>query len=294
METFNPSVQASTASAVLANHQPTEPDYPAPYRLEVHTKDGIRNAATWFSPPHEEGPQMRKGYITLLASAFDSDIQWVTTHIQDAQDTIIFDLIPDAFGADESIVQRLRQVIGRIEADALFEFLSHVFSLRIIYRHFWKCPASQAHHHAYLGGLAIHSIEMAERVADTPGLNSTDRDIGIVFALLHDIGKLWCYGEIEATPFEKLGHELVGFTKLNGALDVLEGTWPDAAIALRSLLSGQWKSRGALPLLAVGKIVQAYDQSSAELDLRNRKGHRYQPWNAKPYTNNVREFNYYR
>jgi len=77
-------------------------------------------------------------------------------------------------------------------------------------------------------------------------------------------------------------------------LDILERTWADAAIALRSLLPGQWKSRGAKPLLAVGKIVQAYDQSSAEQDLRNRKGDRHQPWNAKPYTNNVREFSAYR
>lgn len=193
-----------------------------------------------------------------------------------------------------TIIQRLRDVVKRIESEALFEFLSNVFSLKIVYRHFWKCPASQAHHHAYLGGLAIHSIEMAERMADTPGLNSTDRDIGIVFALLHDIGKLWCYGEIEATPLDKLGHDLVGLTKLNDALDILEGNWADAAIALRSLMSGQWKSKGGKPLLAVGKIVQAYDQSSAEQDLRSRDGHRHQPWNAKPYTNNVREFSAYR
>ena len=50
----------------------------------------------------------------------------------------------------------------------------------------------------------------------------------------------------------------------------IAGNWADAAIALRSLMSGQWKSKGGKPLLAVGKIVQAYDQSSAEQDLRSK------------------------
>ena len=286
MDTLNPSVETSNVCVVIDNHESTWHEDVAPYRLNILTRDAIRRAATWLSPRFEDSPQIRKAYVTLLAAAFNDDTQWVTAEIYDAQDTIVFELIPDVFGADKTIVERLRAVVGRVEASPLFDFLSDVFSLRIVYRHFWKCPASQSHHHAYLGGLAIHSIEMAERVAETPGLNSTDRDIGIVFALLHDIGKLWCYGEIGSTPYETLGHELTGLIKLNDALNILDGKWPDFAVALRSLLSGQWKSKGAKPLLAVAKLVQAYDQSSAEQDLRNRNGHRHQPWNAKPYKNN--------
>ena len=109
-------------------------------------------------------------------------------------------------------------------------------------------------------------------------------------ALLRDIGKIWCYGEEGFRPFQNLGHELAGLAALNGAFAKLQDQWTDGTIALRSLLAGVWKVKGGRPILAVGKIVQAFDQDSAEQELRRRKGHRHNPWTAKPCTNNAQDF----
>jgi hypothetical protein len=108
-------------------------------------------------------------------------------------------------------------------------------------------------------------------------LGDIDRDLGIVLALLHDVGKLWCYESLYS-HLEPLGHELVGLAKLHGPIERLAEEWPDGAVALRALLSGQWKRQGGKPLLAIGSLVRALDQTSAEADMRTRANHRHRPW----------------
>lgn len=262
-----------------------------PYSFKLCVADGEYTIATW--QPH--WPMAHDDYIdiarvTLIPCAIDRDIHWVATRIDYEPEAPIIDLIPETLGNDDTIVLRFRELVGGIDNLPLAELINRIWKLRTVFRNFWTCPASQGHHHAYRGGLASHSIAMAERVAQTPALKGTDRDIGVTYALLHDLGKLWCYGERGHEPMAQLGHELVGLARLNSALDVLHHEWPDGAVAVRSLLSGLWKTKGQKPLLAIGKLVQAYDQMSAEEDLRGRAGHRHQPWAVKTYSDNVRPF----
>lgn len=282
-------VRMNQTFAVIDQHAPTVPGCPAPFLLDIFRSEWTRTAETWCLPCPEEGTMIRKSLLTLGMEARRVDYPWVVMEIEDAPNAFVFDLIPDCFGMDTSIVLRLRQVVARVESSPLREFLSNVFSLSMVYRYFFKCPASQWHHHARAGGLATHSIEMAEWVAGNPELTGTDRDIGIVFALLHDIGKLWCYGERDFTHYQDLTHELTGVAKLSQALDTLDDVWPYGFVTLTSLLSGLWKTKRDKPLLAVGKIVQGYDQSSVRRDLRDQKGIGHRRWNATSSTTNVPE-----
>ena len=288
MDSFDRAVQANQTFAVIDKHARSQAGCPAPFLLDIVPGEWTRRAETWCDPNPEETTLVRKTLLTLAVDACHRHIPWVVMEIDEAPDAFVFDLIPDHFGMDTSIVQRLRRVVAQVKSEPLRDFLSNVFSLSMVYRHFWKCPASQWHHHAYAGGLAIHSIEMAEWMADTPELSGTDRDIGVVFALLHDIGKLWCYGEREFTHYQDLTHELTGVAKISQPLDALDAAWPHGFVVLTSLLSGLWKSKRDKPLLAIGEIVQRYDQSSVRRDLRNQKGARHQRWNAKPCAGNVR------
>jgi hypothetical protein len=164
-----------------------------------------------------------------------------------------------------------------IRSVSLRRFLSDVFSIPVVYRNFWTCPASQKHHHAYAGGLADHSVEMAEDMAAVARLTETERELGIVYALLHDIGKLWCYVD-DGTYGDPLGHELAAIDRLHAALARLAESWADGATAMRSFLSGLWKQRGHRPIMAVGKLVQALDQASAERDRRHSAPQARRPW----------------
>lgn len=233
----------------------------------------------WMLPPLPCPPpqSVLKARVNLLPINARGMATHVLTRMDPDGELDVFELIPDAFGAGDNCVLRLRDLADACTLPVLRQFLSDVFTLSEVFQCFWTCPASQTHHHAGKGGLARHSIEMAERVRDTPGMSELDRCIGIVFALIHDLGKIWCY-DPNVTNLQQLGHDQVALARLHGPLEQLEAVWSDGAITLRSLLSGQWKRVGGKPLVAVGKLVQAFDQMSVESDLRPRMNHRYRPW----------------
>ena len=68
-----------------------------------------------------------------------------------------------------------------------------------------------------------------------------------------------------------MGHELIGLSRLERELKVLEGEWPDGAYALRVVLSGCGRMRqdGSMPSALVARL-KAADQRSCEQE-RSRK-----------------------
>ena len=246
--------------------------------LRLHQADGTIEAWSWTRPtPTAE--QVLKGTISVIPMDTTEGSTHAVARIDLKADLDVFALIPDAFGRTEGVVYRCRDVADACSTPALRQFLSETFSVPKVFSSFWTSPASKDHH-TFAGGLAEHSIGIAESIRDTPRLGATERDIGMAYALLHRIGQVWC-SDPEAGHLNPLGHELVGLGKLHAPLERLMQSWPDGAIALRSLLAGRWKRQGKNPLLAVGGLVRSYDQSSATRDqLAQRRGHR-RPWVPK-------------
>ena len=268
---------------VIEHHTFASQERPAPFELHLCMPEGEQTALTWLAPwAMARDELVDVADVTLVRCEIGLGMEWIATEIRHEPEAPVLELIPDTFGADPDIVQRLRDVVGCIRSDPLIRLIERIFIGKQVFRTFWTCPASRAHHHADQGGLAQHSIEMAESIAFNASLNGTDRDLGIACALLHDIGKLWCHGEEASASHRNLGHELVGLLQLADDLDLLEREWPDGATAMRALLAGRWALRNQRPLLAVGKLVQAEDQMSVERDLRRRPDHRHEPWMPKP------------
>jgi 3'-5' exoribonuclease len=79
-------------------------------------------------------------------------------------------------------------------------------------------PAGRTRHHAFPGGLLAHTLEVA-RLCDAAcrGLPELDRDLLVVAAILHDLGKVWQYrfapgGSVELTEDGRLlGHVVMGW-----------------------------------------------------------------------------------
>jgi 3'-5' exoribonuclease len=78
------------------------------------------------------------------------------------------------------------------------------------------CPASIAGHHARLGGLLLHTVEVADIAVAMARLHAStvDPDLVLAGALLHDIGKLESYSSIGAfettVPGSVIGHVALG------------------------------------------------------------------------------------
>lgn len=85
--------------------------------------------------------------------------------------------------------KKFLKLVAEISRPPLRELLGEIFS-GSRWEQFIRNPAAKRFHHAYIGGLLEHSVDVAEMAlaiaATVPGV---DRDMIVAGALLHDIGK---------------------------------------------------------------------------------------------------------
>ena len=98
-------------------------------------------------------------------------------------------LLPAASKDMEEYKKKFLKLVAQISRPPLRELLGEIFS-GSRWERFIRNPAAKRFHHAYIGGLLEHSVDVAEMAlavaATVPGV---DRDMVIAGALLHDIGK---------------------------------------------------------------------------------------------------------
>jgi 3'-5' exoribonuclease len=81
-------------------------------------------------------------------------------------------------------------IAERLSNNAIRGFVESVLADDEIAFPFISVPASRQHHHSIAGGLLQHSLEcviMVSRFIEFPNI---ELELGIVGALLHDIGKI--------------------------------------------------------------------------------------------------------
>lgn len=195
------------------------------------------------------------------------------------------DFLPPDTCPIPGVLSRAKELIDGIAAVPLRNFVRAVLADRHVHSHFWTMGASRRHHHAGPGGLAQHSVEVAEDMAAHGQLTTTEHDLGVAAGLLHDIGKVWSYTRDMFPSAEGLamGHELTGLCRLEPHLRELEHHWSDGAFAMRVLLSGcgRLRAEGSMPMALLAR-VRACDQRSCERSAGspNRPG---RSWTPGPY-----------
>ena len=102
----------------------------------------------------------------------------------------ISNLVPTGDFNMEVYKTKMDTLINSVKTPSLRMLLKKVFS-GSFFDEFCKNPAGMKLHHAYLGGLLQHSVDVAElAMAMADAIGNTDRDLITAGALLHDIGKV--------------------------------------------------------------------------------------------------------
>jgi 3'-5' exoribonuclease len=140
---------------------------------------------------------------------------------------------------------------------------------------FERAPASTGGHHAVIGGLLQHVVEVAHIAKQTALVMKANADLALVGALLHDIGKVEAY-EVSAGGFSPTvaghlaGHVVLGTWMLQRRLDES----PTHGLSAQQILELQHfilSHHGVLefgaavqPLTAEAEIVHWADEASAK------------------------------
>jgi 3'-5' exoribonuclease len=157
----------------------------------------------------------------------------------------------------EQMAADLDSLIATIQRPHLRELLGRLIGESSETGRRWhRAPAAKYYHQAYRHGLLEHCLSVAQGVgalaATFPGI---DRDVAVTGALLHDIGKVEAYaqvnGAIELTDAGKLLGEIpLGYYTVRRAIERIEG-FPaaDAQALLHIILSHHGKLEHGSPVV---------------------------------------------
>ena len=159
--------------------------------------------------------------------------------------------------------EQLTALAGQLEP-VLQQFLQRVMQDRRIGLHYRTVPASLNRHHAYRGGLLVHSVEAARAVArwlDGDRL----RGLAIVAALLHDVGKVRTLAaDLTRTRLGRaVDHADLTLEVLAAHLAWLDVHWPEGAVLLRHLLTARPRQDDGSPAYGALELLRAADRISA-------------------------------
>lgn len=124
----------------------------------------------------------------------------------------------------DKMLSELRGSLSSMQSEPLTQLAKAFFEDTELVAQFKEAPGAKAFHHSYLGGLLEHTLSVVQ-LADliTKAYPFLDRDLLLISALLHDVGKVrelkWWPYSIEYTDEGRLlGHILLGVDILNQLL----------------------------------------------------------------------------
>lgn len=188
-------------------------------------------------------------------------------HVFNGQWQVKCSSIIDLNSEDQKISQaktRLRAILSWIPESSLRQFVLRIFNDPSIFEKFISVPGSINHHHAYNGGLLVHSVETSWQVFNNQQIPQKERYLGAVIALLHDVGKIWTYsGKTRTELGLYVNHELLSLEVLAPHLKWLDSIDSQLSSAIRYSLTWKKKSYDSIPKLDLIEIVRAADRVSA-------------------------------
>lgn len=153
-------------------------------------------------------PFMMAGTVDI-SKYQDQGMQLVIQRLDDLlpQDDIS-NIVPKGNFNVKEYETKLQNYIRAVRNPGLRILLEHVFT-GPIYDKFLTNPAGMRLHHAYLGGLLQHSVDVTSlAIAMAEQIDGVDKDLVIAGALLHDIGKLREISQEVGFPYSNEGRLL--------------------------------------------------------------------------------------
>jgi len=179
----------------------------------------------------------------------------------------------------DELKEKVLSIVESIEDPHLGELARLIFHNETFMDDYAASPGGMNWHHPYIGGLLEHSIGVVgicSYMADKhPGLN---RDLLLVAALLHDVGKLREYTAttvIEYSDEGRLeGHIIIGERFVRNMCDRVEGFPSKLKMLLTHLILAHQGHREfsspVEPMIPEGFVLYYADEMDAKLNAVNR------------------------
>ena len=246
-------------------------------RLTLRDEDRDSIDALFFGVPDDLATTVESGQtyeITGRAEEFRGRVNIKLTSMELAEpqwDPV--DLLPQG-DQDASVLGAIvSAAVESIDDRNVRAVVQSVLEAPVVVERISKWPAAKARHHAWVGGLLEHTVEMlrlAERVCETfPGLN---HDLLVAGVILHDLGKvleLEISADFDYTSAGNLeGHMVHGVRLLDEAISQNECEAEVAMLLRHLVLSHQGTlafSAVVEPMIPEAIALHFIDQLSSQI-----------------------------
>ena len=148
---------------------------------------------------------------------YNGQLQFIAEQVKpvDVDEEDLAALLPTtSFNIDE-MFQEVRTILGTIEHPAMKALANTYLADEELMAAFRRCPAAVSVHHAYIGGLLEHTLQLLVLAGlILPRYPLLNRDLVIMGLFLHDLGKTveleWTKGFDYTTDGNLIGHVVRG------------------------------------------------------------------------------------
>ncbi|MCE5251030.1 HD domain-containing protein [bacterium] len=187
--------------------------------------------------------------------------------------------IPSTPGDIENLKSRVDALVRSIGEPRLKELADSVFGSAQFMKEFVRCPGGAKWHHPYIGGLIEHTVGVAELCDFIAGKHpELNRDLLVVAALLHDVGKIKEFSVttiIEYSDEGRLeGHIVMGERFVRNMCERINGFPPRLKMLLSHLMLAHQGfkefSSPVVPMIPEGFVLYYADEIDSKLNALGR------------------------
>jgi 3'-5' exoribonuclease len=159
-----------------------------------------------------------------------------------SEDTInLADFLPVSPRDSDEMISELKALVASLRDPSLRVLADSFFNDADLLRAFATAPAAKSMHHAYIGGLLEHSLAIAALVdLMAPRYPALNRDLMILGALLHDIGKIGELSYVRSFDYtdegKLIGHIVMGVEMIDERIRTLPDFPRGTAMLIKHLI----------------------------------------------------------
>ena len=157
-------------------------------------KTGSVPGRRWSMSPEEFRKLPTDGFVFAegRTQPFKGELQMIIEHIEPIEPDVtqMMDLLPASARPPAEMFAELTAILDTIEHPAMKALVREYLDDEMLMEQFRQAPAAKMLHHAFLGGLLEHTLQLVKiGVALCPMYPRINRDIVLVGLFLHDLGK---------------------------------------------------------------------------------------------------------
>jgi len=226
---------------VVKKKDPPRKGRKANHFFSLVLSDSTGEIRTNYWGGNEEGPvkkvydSIREGALIRVRGSSDqfNDAMVIQVNLSNGDDVLeetvsgdydVSHFVACAERDPEEMYAELHALMQQITDPDIGAMLEKLFGDQELLRRFKAAPASVTFHCAWVGGLLEHTLNVARNCEAISRLYpALDHDLLLASAILHDIGKVYCY-DVSTTITESvngrlLGHIVIGARMVEGACD---------------------------------------------------------------------------